>query len=94
MKKHDEMQKKNMAAMHKDTQQYLKQQQDAQQTQFLCSQNTWLNPLSFTFNSTLHFNFYPKSQATETERNKLTGINLLRVCVLWCSRCSNSRAWY
>lgn len=67
---------KNMAAMHKDTQQYLKQQQDAQQPQSLRSQNTWVKPLTFTFNSTLHFNFYPKSQATETERNKLTGIIL------------------
>lgn len=65
-----------MAAMHKDTQQYLKQQQDAQQPQFLRSQNTWMKPLIFTFNSTLHFNFYPKSQATETEMNKLTGIIL------------------
>lgn len=71
---------KNMAALHKYTQdclnqQYLKQQQNKeQQPQSLCSQNTWVKPLTFTFNSTFHFNFYPKSQATETERNKLIRI--------------------
>ncbi len=61
---------KNMAAMHKDTQQYLKQQQDAQQPQFLHSQNTWMKPLTFTFNSTLHFNFYPNHK-----QQKQKGIN-------------------
>lgn len=77
-----------MAALHKYTQdclnqQYLKQQQNKeQQPQSLCSQNTLVKPLTFTFNSTLHFNFCPQSQATETERNKFIRIVSVRVCLV------------